>query len=73
MTIYCGIQGLGCEYDWLKEENEQLKKRIKEAIIYYDQAVQTLNEKFDKMSGFENLPVAIGAIGFDIIKKQMDF
>ena len=64
---------LGCEYDWLKEENEQLKKRIKEAIIYYDQAVQTLNEKFDKMSGFENLPVAMSAIGFDIIKKQMDF
>ena len=26
--------GLGCEYDWLKEENEQLKKRIKEAIIH---------------------------------------
>lgn len=61
--------GLGCEYDWLKEENEQLKKRIKEAIIHYDQATQTLNEKFDKMSGFEELPVAMSAIGFDIKNK----
>lgn len=33
MTIYCGIQGLGCEYDWLKEENEQLKKKNKRS--YY--------------------------------------
>ena len=53
----------------LNDENEQLKKRIKEAIIHYDQATQTLNEKFDKMSGFEELPVAMSAIGFDIKNK----
>ena len=34
---------------WLaKRRKWTAKKRIKEAIIHYDQAVQTLNEKFDK-------------------------
>lgn len=54
--------GLGCEYDWLKG-----------AITHYDQVVQTLNEKFDKMSGFEELPVAMSATGFNTTKKTNGF
>ena len=46
---------------------------MKEAIIYYDQVAQTLNEKFDKMSGVEGFSTAISVIGSDMIKKSNGF